>query len=299
MRVADAFEMYRSNLEITKREHARATARWRQVCTGLGDAFEVEDTFLIGSYARHTMPRPLRDVDILCVLTASTGQVERYRTAHPGEVLAAFCGELQLRYPHCELGVARRAVAVVLGSGHDAMCFDIVPAFERGAGGYEIPDLHLGYWVAADPMHHAKLAAEKDQECDGRWKPLIRMIKSWNRYVGEPVRPPFLIEVMGLDLVRGDCDAYPMEMGEFFAKAASRVTEDWPDPAGLAPDVNDVVMPEERAVAASALRKAHEAATRAQSLEDEGLESEAILAWRDLLGPSFPVGQFGAWWTAA
>ncbi|HUW96265.1 MAG TPA: nucleotidyltransferase, partial [Anaerolineae bacterium] len=114
--------------------------------------------------------------------------------------------------------------------------------------------------------------------------------KSWNRYVGEPVRPPFLIEVMGLDLVCGACGAYPTEMGEFFATAASRVTEDWPDPAGLAPDVNDVVMPEERAVAAGALRKAHEAATRAQRLEDEGLESEAISAWRDLLGPFFPAG---------
>ena len=290
MRVADAFETYRSNLEITRSEHARARARCQPVCAVLCEAFEVEDTFLIGSYARHTMPRPLIDVDVLCVLGTGAGQVERYRTAHPGEVLAALCGELQLRYPRCELGIARRAVAVLFGSGHDAMSFDIVPAFERSAGGYEIPDLHLGYWVAADPILHAQLAAEKDQECDGRWKPLIRMIKSWNRYVGEPVRPPFLIEVMGLELVRGACGAYPTEMGEFFGAAASRVTEDWPDPAGLAPDVNDVVMPEERAVAASALKKARAAATRAQRLEEEGRDTEAIPAWRDLLGPLFPAG---------
>jgi hypothetical protein len=289
MPVADAFERYRGNLEITRAEHARASDCCQTVRTALCSAFVVEDTLLIGSYARHTMPRPLTDVDILCVLTAGGGQVGRYRTAHPAEALSAFCSELRLRLPHCDLGVARRAVAVEFAAGRDAMALDVVPAFERSTGGYGIPDLHLGYWVAADPMVHAQLAAQKDEECDRQWKPLISMVKSWNRYVGEPVRPPFLIEVMGLVLVQGVFVEFPSELRHFFGEAASRVTEDWPDPAGLAPDVNDVIMPEERAVAAGALRKAHAAAICAERLQREGRDVEAISAWRDLLGPLFPV----------
>lgn len=289
MRVAAAFEMYRSNLEIARSEHARARGRWQPVCAAVREAFEVEDTSLIGSYARHTMSRPLRDVDILCVLAAGTGQVERYRTAHPGEVLAALCRELGLWYPRCELGIARRAVAVDFGAGGERMSLDVVPAFKRDGPGYEIPDLHLGYWISTDPTMHAKLATEKNLACDGQWKPLIKMIKAWNRYVGGPVRPPFLLEVLGLDLAPDAFVGFPTAVRAFFAAAAKAVTKDCPDPAGLGPVVNDNVVPEERAWAAGALKRAHAAASHAQDLEEEDRESEALAAWRDLFGPFFPT----------
>ena len=47
---------------------ANATARHTEVREYLDTKFEIDRSFLTGSYARHTKSKPLKDIDIFFVL---------------------------------------------------------------------------------------------------------------------------------------------------------------------------------------------------------------------------------------
>src|SRR5690606_18210906 len=68
---------------------------------------------------------------------------------------------------------------------------DAVPAIELDDC-YEIPDRILGRWIKTDPEIHAEKATAKNRELSGKWVPLVKMLKRWNRSAGKPISPSFL-----------------------------------------------------------------------------------------------------------
>src|SRR5690606_2701032 len=124
---------------------------------------------------------------------------------------------------------------------------------------YEIPDTATVVgWTETNPKVHAENATAANEAFGGEWKGMVRMIKAWNQANDKPVKPSFLLEVMALAILRppfgGD---YPYEFMTFFATAADRIDEVWPDPAGLGPPVSDGMNDLERAAAKQALTAAH------------------------------------------
>ena len=115
------------------------------------------------------------------------------------------------------------------------------------------------------------------------------MAKSWNRAKGKPVKPSFLLEVMALEILRppfgGD---FPYEFMAFFATAADRIGETWPDPAGLGPPVSDSMNATEIAAARRALTEAHYMMREAIELSRSGQNGAALRKYRDLFGDFFP-----------
>ncbi|MDA2912548.1 nucleotidyltransferase [Acidobacteriia bacterium AH_259_A11_L15] len=288
MTVREAFEKFKSNLEITEEEETTASGRHNRVRELLDGTFELENHFLTGSYRRETKTKPLKDVDIFCVLKANNSTRRAYRENNPSNVLSAFekvlreeCGD--------RVSIGRRSVSIDFGPEERIVSFDVVPAFERSGRGYEVPDGKLGIWIASDPTEHASQATEKNKELDNKWKPLVKMIKGWNRANDNPVKPSFLLEVMAMELVAPEFTNYPWELQTFFASAAERVTDSWPDPAGLGPDVNDTMSDTEKRHASLALQRAAGDAAAARRLENAGQENDAKRAWRMLLGLLFPV----------
>ena len=78
--VQDAFKKFRSRLELTAKEQEDASSRQKEIRGIMQEDFHVEHDFLTGSYRRWTKSKPLKDVDIFCVL----GERERhYRDKHP------------------------------------------------------------------------------------------------------------------------------------------------------------------------------------------------------------------------
>ena len=75
----------------------------------------------------------------------------------------------------------------------------------------------------------------------------------------------------------------------FFANASEQVTAEWPDPAGLGPNVNDAMSDAEKAQTATVLQGAQSAAARARRLAERGNEIDAVRVWQELLGPLFPT----------
>jgi hypothetical protein len=171
------------------------------------------------------------------------------------------------------------------------MSFDVVPAFTKGDH-YEIPDTErTSGWTETNPKIHKEKAKEAHDAYSGEWKGLVRMMKSWNRYHDkQPIKPSFLIEVMALEVLYPPFGGvYSREMQAFFHTLADRIFETWPDPAGLGPDVSDSMTSERCQVAREELLKAERQAAYAIQLERQGKIGDALRAWRELLGPRFPL----------
>ncbi len=285
--VAEAFEEYRSELEITESEQEAASKRQKEIREFLDGHFELEDDFLTGSYRRETKTKPLKDVDIFCVLKATRANIDGYRKQGAAVVLRAFRGVLRKKYGDKVSDPGRRSVSVDFGPKERIMSFDVVPAFAE-KGHYAISDTTTGVWIATNPTDHEEKATEKNKASDKKWKPLVKMVKGWNRHRNKVIRPSFLIEVMALDLIDSFTN-YPFELQVFFANAAERIADKWPDPAGLGPDVNDAMNNAEKASAATALREAQAAAARARRLANAGHETDALQVWKELMGQLFPV----------
>ncbi|QYU68078.1 nucleotidyltransferase [Leptolyngbya sp. 15MV] len=265
----DAFETFRARLELSETERQATIRRHNEVRECIRAKFDIDRDFLTGSYARHTKTKPLKDVDIFFVL--SEREAGR-RAKPPGEVLEAFRSCLAERYGKDAVELGRRCVTVEFEKRNPTadqegkvLSIDAVPAFELDDC-YEIPDRELGRWIKSDPDVHKTESTAKNAECDGRWVPLVKMLKRWNRSAGKPIAPSFLIEVMAQDLVRAPCGDYPTEVRSFFAAAQEGVWRDWPDPAGFGPPVSDQMTRDKRGAAAKLLQEAELQAMHAMRL---------------------------------
>jgi hypothetical protein len=69
------------------------------------------------------------------------------------------------------------------------------------------------------------------------------MVKYWNnnaRHGEKPVKPSFLIEVMALECLYGGWQGrFDYELQGFFSTLTDRISDTWPDPAGLGPPISD------------------------------------------------------------
>ncbi|MFJ2965458.1 CBASS oligonucleotide cyclase [Streptomyces collinus] len=289
--VSEAFENFSGNLEITPTESVQASKRQQRMREHLDDStLDIADTFLTGAYRRATKTKPLADVDIMAVLEDRT-----YLDKHPHQVLEDVRAILAPIYGEDRVCCDRRAVRVDFGvklvddlTG-DVVSFDVVPAFIEDDH-YLIPDDVLAKWIPTNPKVHEDLAVQANKDFSERWKPLVKMIKTWNRHHGHPIEASFLIEVMALELVKGEwVGPYPRELRQFFATAVNAVAERWLDPAHLGPDVSDIFdgQPEKLQAAQTALRAAEAACTEALRLERAGRTGDALAQWQFLFGPLF------------
>jgi predicted nucleotidyltransferase len=292
--IEEAFRKFRSRLELNEREQKNASKRHTEIREHMRQKFELADDFLTGSYRRHTKTKPLKDVDIFCVLAESE---KHFRNEHPLRVLEAFEKALAELYGSSAVSKQRRSVEVDFGVVVDAedntdyrvVSMDVVPAFEFG-NDYEIPDKDSGTWIKTNPTVHEQAAVDAHEAYGKEWKGLVRMAKYWNNHNGKPIKPSFLLEVMALGcLAPPFCGRFEYEFQGMFATFAERIFDVWPDPAGLGPPVSDMMTTTEKETASHALKNAERKATLAIDLVRQGKNGDALRAWRALFGPKFPL----------
>ena len=290
--VTEAFRKFRSRLELTQKEQDDASRRQQEIRKVMDKSFKIADDFLTGSYRRWTKTKPLKDVDIFCVFHDDARPT--YRDGkHPSVILGDTEKALVDEYGQESVGRLRRSVTVRFAVASDEeriMSFDVVPAFTK-ASHYEIPDTaSTKGWAETNPKVHAEKATAANDAFGGEWKGMVRMAKRWNETKDKPVKPSFLLEVMALEILRppfgGD---YPYEFLAFFATAAERIEENWPDPAGLGPPVSDSMNAADQATAKRLLTKAHYAVREAIELSRSERNGDALGKYRDLFGDLFPL----------
>lgn len=295
--VDEAFRKFKSRLELNDQEQKNASARQTEVRDYLVTKFEIERSFLTGSYARHTKTKPLKDIDIFFVLKDSE---KHYRSKVPSAVIGDFYDALVEKYGKDAVRKQSRSVNIDFGVVVDAddntdyrvVSVDVVPAFAAGDD-YEIPDDDTGKWIKTNPETHASKATAAHQAYSNEWKGLVRMAKYWNnnaRHGEKPVKPSFLIEVMALQCLYGDWQGrFEYEMQAFFATLADRIFDTWPDPAGLGPAISDGMDAKRKQRARELLMAASRDATTAIDHARRGRNGDALKAWRALFGPKFPL----------
>lgn len=289
-----AFDKFRQRLELSETEKNDAVNRQQDVRDCIRMSFDLTRDFLSGSYSRHTKTKPLKDVDVIFVL----GEKERWRRDKPAiETLQAF--EKCLKQKYAEQGqveMGRRSVTVEFEKTyypdeHDGkvLSIDSVPAFQSAKDQYEIPDKITGTWIKTNPEVHQERSTAKNQELNGRWVPLVKMAKAWNRASGKPIKPSFLVEVMALELVEAPFSNYADEIRNLFAAMEANIGRTWPDPADLGPPVSDQMTPILIATARKALLEAQRKATLARRAEESGRQGDSLRIWREILGEYFPL----------
>jgi hypothetical protein len=256
--------------------------------------FDLANDFLTGSYRRYTKTKPLKDVDIFCVL----GPKEKsYRKQHPSAVLGAFYDALVEKYGKDAVSKQRRSTTVDFGVVVDAedntdyriVSMDVIPAFGSGDD-YEIPDEKQGDWIKTNPKIHEQKAIDAHKAYSSEWKGIVRMLKYWNNHSGRPVKPSFLLEVMALECLHPPFGGrFDYEFQALFETLADRIRDTWNDPAELGPPVSDMMDSEKKEAAAKALRAAARKCTLAIDLARQGRNGDALKAWRELFGPKFPL----------
>lgn len=287
--VDEAFETFRQRLELSETERTDTIRKHTKVRDCIRGSFDIDRDFLTGSYDRHTKTKPLKDVDIFFVL----GPKDRHwRQKAPSAVLDAFVERLKGEFGKDAVEPGRRCATVefernTFDKEGKVLSIDAVPAMEL-SDCYEIPDRDLGKWIKTDPEIHAEKSTTKNKELGGKWVPLVKMLKRWNRSADKPIKPSFLIEVMAQDLVDGPFTTYPSEVRRFFAAALEGIRQEWDDPAGLGPPVSDQMTLELIKNAEAVLRRAETEASRAVRLAQQGKQGEALVVWASLMGRYFP-----------
>ena len=282
--IDDAFDKLKSNLEITQTESKLAQTRHELVRDHIEGSWELVDHFLTGSYRRHTKTKKLKDVDIFVVVDPDGPQGSLAEGSGRSAVLAL---RALLATRWSDLDADDNVVTIKYGD-EDVASYELAPVFRRKGGGYTMPN--GAGWMDTDPQEQAVLVTAKNEDCDGKFVPFVKMVKGINREAGDPIEPAFLLEVMGLELVLDPFGRYRDEIRFFLASVAERIVDDWEDPGGARSGCQCWVSGWHggdgsfRRWCADGLAVAEEALL----LENEGKERAAVETWRELLGWRMP-----------
>ncbi|GIH11224.1 hypothetical protein Rhe02_92910 [Rhizocola hellebori] len=280
--IDDAFNLLKQNLEITDTESDLAQTRHRLIRDHIKAEWKTVGDFLTGSYDRKTKTKKLKDVDIFIVIDRD-GPQGNLANGTGTAAVNALCKVLKSRWPNV---VGDDYVALVEYAGEDVASYEVAPVFPRKGGGYLMPS--GSGWMATDPNVHAELVSAKNKECSDKFVPFVKMVKGINREAGDPISPAFLIEVMALELVNSPFGRYRDEIRWFLASVVEQITHDWPDPAGLGPDVNASIGIAERQRIATVVRGWLEKCEEAILLENAGKDRSAVETWKTLFGWRMP-----------
>ena len=183
--------------------------------------------------------------------------------------------------------IARNGQAVTISFAD--FIVDVVPCFNRQGGGYLIPDSGSTTWIETDPTTHAELVSEQNRVHDGNLIPLIKMIKGWNRNIGNQF-VSFYLELIAIDILNGvTITDLPSGMRYFFDKGREKIKYLATDPAGFGHQINGLDNVSNVALAVKRFETAHNTAVAAEQSELLISTGGGFDGWRKIFGNYFPT----------
>lgn len=192
----EQFKIFINNINPDKesREYAiEAHTRVRE-CLEKEDDFKqyVEDSFLYGSYKRHTAVGDIKDVDVVILTNFDTTSEDN----SPAKVLRKLKAALARCYDDPEnLAYQRRSIRVddPLPEDEEAsLTLDIIPAVETDPQeALLVPDKEQKLWISSHPRGHLKhtTGLNSEEHSKGRFVPLVKIMKWWWKYQCELLQP--------------------------------------------------------------------------------------------------------------
>lgn len=261
------------------REHLRTHARFR---------FRYLRSFLTGSYARDTSIRPRisidgeerPDVDIIIVTSFES-------TDRPDAVLRELARALE-DGGYEVTRINKRSVRVETSHVH----MDVVPLIDTW-NGFLIADRETGRWIYTNPPKHTEWSSEQNQLFDGRFKPMVKLLKWWRRINPSGKRPKGLALEKLVSLYS---PVAVLHWGEAFAQLLQRIYAEHgfraslgikptlEDPADSANDILRKVTVAQWKDFMDKVRVYADIARRAQQTDDV---EESTRLWRRVFGDRF------------
>ena len=284
---ASAFDEFKERLKLTAPQSSSITARRDATASYAKQAFPsasdlaVASTKLIGSAARETIIRPLDDIDLLVEFSNKGNVFETYRYDSQAFLYRVRDGLKQFSNVRV-VGARGQAVRFFYV---DAPHVDVAPVFRWSSGGYALPN-GTGGWLTTDPDAHAEYIANKHRDLSYNLKPLVKMLKQWNRAHSNYLKS-FHLEVMVANsfgtLGNNSRDACE----KFFGWAQWGISVH--DPAGHGGDLSSYLTQLQRQSVITNMESARQRAVLANQAEANGNHEEAIRLWRIVFGSEFPT----------
>lgn len=297
MKLNGHFKMYLSNIEPDPKNVRDASAQHTTLRKNLeaDKQFgpDVLDTFLVGSYARQTAVKPIKDVDIIVVVTEGA-----YGASSPSAAFKSLKEALNRCGYRFQTEDQRRSIRIEL----DNIDLDVVIA--RAPNGLDqwllIPDRKLGAWIETNPKGHTQWAQDLNARTtgtdgQGRFKPLVKMLKAWKTYSTPSLKRPkgFTLEcIAGANFggVYDDwADVLVSTLRKTDANYSAYITLEKlppiPDPGRPGHQLQTgLTFPQFRDFLGNVRRTIQSAEAAITSQE----RAESVLLWQEILGPDFP-----------
>lgn len=286
--INDAFIKLRSNLEITEPQVSTVATRQTTVREAVERGFTVIDSFLTGSYKRHTMIAPLSEADIDIFVVLDNSYFYHYNGQNGGQAgLLDYLKRTLLKTYTRTPDIGRNGQAVTIH--FTDFIVDVVPAFNRKGGGYLIPNSIRQEWIETNPIRHIELISASNEAHDNKLIPLMKMIKGWNKNSGNFFHS-FHLEVLALEILDGVIISdYPSGIRYYFDKGRSLISKKNPDPAGYEGDIGAYIDTQEKVnTAVTKFETAYNRAIKAEDYAKRGYSSNAMEQWRLIFGDYFP-----------
>lgn len=212
--VRQRFTQFDVNLELTSAQRQDGLTKRNGVVSSLNrhyyDSLSTTDnSFFIGSWSKGTATRPPRDVDMYFVLPVSVyHRFQSYLGNPQSSLLQEVKTVLAATYPDTDM----RGDGQVILVRFETYNVEVVPAFLLESGRYWICDTHNGgSYKQTDPWAEVRHIDSTDQTNNRNLRPLIRMLKAWQRNCSVPLKS-FQIELLAADFL----PASPWHLHDFF-----------------------------------------------------------------------------------
>lgn len=280
---AEAFSEYLESISPTDNQRDAAKSRFSSAKKILAAEFDGTDMplhrmALMGSAAKETIIRPINDVDAMAVFANAPALYEKYKSNSQRflyRVRDALAGK------RVET-VGSRGQAVRLfyvDGGH----VDIAPVL-TAAKGYLLP-AGDGTWITTDPEACTSWLNSKDDQHGSNLKPLVRLLKKWNRAHSGRMRS-FHLETMAASMFTTLGSNQRDNLRVFFEHGSRWLGA--PDPAGHSGRLDLYLSEGSRRDVTSSFSAAHMRAAAAGEAEASGNQEESLRLWKIVLGADFP-----------
>lgn len=214
--IEQSFRDYKTNLEITDRQASLVSTRRANVVKAIRRELSLhpEESKVTGSWDRDTLTRYLSEGDVDVMVILHYGKHKDWdNSAGATSCLDRFRAILVKEYPYTTIRRDQNCITMKFSEFR----LDVVPAFKVGESDYQIPDSIDKRWIPTNPFTFAEKITEVNKAMAYTFKPLIKMVKGWNRDKGWPIRS-FHLECLMYNHFRSYTQAYsyPYMLKEFF-----------------------------------------------------------------------------------
>lgn len=286
--VNSAFSAFDAALNLDPSERRRAQDRHRDIRDVLEETGLVTGSFLQGSFARKTMLKPLKDVDIVILLDAEAWP-DLMGPDGPGMAMDMFREYVEQRWPTAQFDQGDPPAGKALRVSFDDVDFtvDLVPGIEDTGRYVLIGDRHERRWIRSNTRIQLDLVSTRNVATDGRFVHQVRMLKSFKASQPElEFVTGIVVESLAYTVVQHKLD-HPDAVALVLQEGARLLNGPVLEPAGE-DDVTEKWSTDEREAAIRVFSAKARQAQEAQLLAAAGDHASAIDVWHDVLGDEFP-----------